>query len=300
MEMITLLAAQPALMVGAMTVLGLLVGSFLNVVVYRLPIMVEREWRGDCRALLELPDDGSTSEAFDLVRPRSRCPHCATPIGALENIPLLSYLVLGGRCRHCRVAISKRYPLVEATGGLLGGLAAWRFGYATDADSTLWLLRALAAACYAWTLVALALIDFDTRYLFDNITQPLLWAGLACSFFGLFAPDLGSAVLGAMAGYLSLWSIYWAFKLATGKEGMGYGDFKLLAALGAWLGWQALPALILLSSVIGAVIGIGAIVSGLTKRGQPIPFGPFLAAAGLVAMFFDEALAGLFRSGASL
>ncbi len=300
METITLLAAQPALVVGAMTVLGLLVGSFLNVVIHRLPIMVEREWRSDCHGLLELTDETSTTEAFDLVRPRSRCPKCGTQITAMENIPLVSYLVLGGRCRHCRVAISKRYPLVELTGGVLGGLAAWHFGYRADADSALWLLRALTAACYAWTLVALALIDFDTRYLFDNITQPLLWAGLACSMFGLFAPDLTSAVLGAMAGYLSLWSIYWAFKLVTGKEGMGYGDFKLLAALGAWLGWQALPALILLSSVIGAVIGIGAMVSGLTKRGEPIPFGPFLAAAGIVAMFFDDTIAGLFRSGARL
>ncbi|MCC6709440.1 MAG: prepilin peptidase [Gammaproteobacteria bacterium] len=300
METLTLLAAQPALMVGAMTVLGLLVGSFLNVVIHRLPVMVEREWRSDCRSLLELGDGDSPPEPFDLVRPRSRCPKCGTQITAMENIPLLSYLVLGGRCRHCRVAISKRYPLVEASGGLLGGLAAWHFGFAADADSTLWLLRAFAAACYAWALVALALIDFDTHYLFDNITQPLLWAGLACSFFGLFAPDLGSAVLGAMAGYLSLWSIYWGFKLITGKEGMGYGDFKLLAALGAWLGWQALPAVILLSSVIGAVVGIGAMASGLTKRGEPIPFGPFLAAAGIVAMFFDDAIAGLFQSGARL
>jgi len=299
MEMITLLAAQPALMVGAMTVLGLLVGSFLNVVIYRLPIMVEREWRGDCRSLLHLEEE-ATTDAFDLIRPRSRCPKCATPIGAAENIPLVSYLVLGGRCRHCRVAIPRRYPLVEATGGLLGGLAAWRFGYAADADSPLWLVRALLAAGYAWSLVALALIDFDTRYLFDNITQPLLWLGLACGFFGLFAPDLGSAVIGAMAGYLSLWSIYWMFKLVTGKEGMGYGDFKLLAALGAWLGWQALPAVILISSVLGAVIGITAIATGLTKRGEPIPFGPFLAGAGIIAMFFGDALSSLFHAGATL
>ena len=299
MELVTLLAAQPALVVGAMTVLGLLVGSFLNVVIHRLPIMVEREWRSDCRGLLELGDD-KTAEPFDLVRPRSRCPQCAAPITALQNIPLLSYVVLAGRCRHCRVAISKRYPLVEATGGLLGGIAAWHFGYGADADSPLWLARALAAACYAWSLVALALIDLDTRYLFDNITQPLLWAGLACAMFGLFAPDLISAVLGAMAGYLSLWSIYWVFKLVTGKEGMGYGDFKLLAALGAWLGWQALPAVILLSSVIGAVLGIAAIATGLAKRGEPIPFGPFLAGAGIVAMFFGDTLANLFQAGARL
>jgi leader peptidase (prepilin peptidase)/N-methyltransferase len=287
-------------MVGAMTVLGLLVGSFLNVVIHRLPIMVEREWRSDCRGLLELGADETAAEPFDLIRPRSRCPKCATPITASQNIPLLSYLILGGRCRHCAVAISKRYPLVEAAGGLLGGLAAWHFGYAADAQSPLWLARALLAAGFAWSLVALALIDFDTRYLFDNITQPLLWLGLACAFFDLFAPDLPSAVLGAMAGYLSLWSIYWGFKLLTGKEGMGYGDFKLLAALGAWLGWQALPAVILISSVLGAVIGITAIVTGITKRGEPIPFGPFLAGAGIVAMFFGDALSGLFHGGVTL
>ncbi len=300
MDMIILLAAQPALVVGAMTVLGLLVGSFLNVVIHRLPIMEEREFRSDCHSLLKLGEEEMAAEPFDLVRPRSRCPKCATPIAAHENIPLLSYLMLGGRCRHCGVAIAKRYPLVEASGGLLGGLAAWHFGYAADADSPLWLVRALLAAAYSWTLVALALIDFDTRYLFDSITQPLLWLGLVCSFFGLFAPDLPSAVLGAMAGYLSLWSIYMGFKLVTGKEGMGYGDFKLLAALGAWLGWQALPAVILLSSVIGCLVIIPAIATGLTQRSEPIPFGPFLAGAGIVAMFFGDTLSGLFHSGVML
>ena len=300
MEMITILAAQPALVIVAMTVLGLLVGSFLNVVIYRLPLMMEREWRSECRALLELGNDTDDEEPFDLVQPRSRCPQCATPIAAHQNIPLLSYLILGGRCRHCRVNIPRRYPLVEMLGGVTGGMAAWHFAYGPDAGTTLWLTRALLGAIYGWSLLALAAIDLDTKLLPDSITQPLLWLGLACSFFGLFARDLPTAVLGAMMGYLSLWSIYWVFKLVTGKEGMGYGDFKLLAALGAWLGWQALPAVILISSVLGAVIGITMIVTGLTKRSEPIPYGPFLASAGVIAMIFGERLSALFHSGTTL
>jgi leader peptidase (prepilin peptidase) / N-methyltransferase len=300
MEMITILAAQPALVIVAMTVLGLLVGSFLNVVIYRLPIMMEREWRSECRALLELGDAADSVDAFDLVRPRSRCPQCATPIAAHQNIPLLSYLILGGRCGHCRATIPRRYPLVEMLGGIIGGVAAWHFAYGPDADTALWLARALFGGIFGWALLALAAIDLDTKLLPDSITQPLLWLGLACSFFGLFAMDLPTAVIGAMLGYLSLWSIYWAFKLATGKEGMGYGDFKLLAALGAWLGWQALPAVILISSVLGAVVGITMIVTGLSKRSEPIPFGPFLAGAGIIALVFGERLSSLFQSGATL
>ena len=300
MEMITLLAAQPVLVIVAMTVLGLLVGSFLNVVIYRLPVMMEREWRNECQALLELGDDDGAQEPFDLMRPRSRCPQCATPIAAHHNIPLLSYLILGGRCRRCHAAIPRRYPLVEALGGVTGGVAAWHFAHGPDADTALWLTRALLGAVYGWSLLALAAIDLDTKLLPDSITQPLLWLGLACSLFGLSASDLPTAVLGAMAGYLSLWSIYWVFKLLTGKEGMGYGDFKLLAALGAWLGWQALPAVILISSAIGAVVGITMLVTGLTKRSEPIPFGPFLAGAGVIAMFFSDSLFGLFQSGATL
>ena len=300
MPMITILAAQPALVVGAMTVLGLLVGSFLNVVIHRLPLMMEREWQSECRALLELDVEQTESEAFDLIRPRSRCPKCATPIAAHENIPLLSYLMLGGRCRHCGVAIARRYPLVEALGGLAGGAAAWHFGYGPDAETPLWLLRALLAAVYTWSLLALAAIDLDTKLLPDSITQPLLWLGLVCALCGVFTPDLTTSVLGAIAGYLSLWSIYWVFKLVTGKEGMGYGDFKLLAALGAWLGWQALPAVILISSALGAIVGVGMIVSGLTKRSEPIPFGPFLAGAGIIAMFARDSLLSLFHTGAAL
>ena len=300
MEMITTLAAQPALVIVAMTVLGLLIGSFLNVVIYRLPLMMEREWRSECRALLELGDDADNNEPFDLVRPRSRCTQCATPIAAHQNIPLLSYLILAGRCRHCGVNIPRRYPLVEFMGGVIGGTVAWHFAYAPDANTALWLARALFGAIYGWSLLTLAAIDLDTKLLPDSITQPLLWLGLACSFFGLFASDLPTAVLGAMMGYLSLWSIYWVFKLVTGKEGMGYGDFKLLAALGAWLGWQALPAVILISSVLGAIVGITMIVSGLTKRSEPIPFGPFLAGAGLIALVFGEPLSALFHAGPTL
>jgi leader peptidase (prepilin peptidase) / N-methyltransferase len=300
MEMLTILVAQPVLVILAMTVLGLVVGSFLNVVIYRLPVMMEREWRSECHALLELGADTAANEPFDLVRPRSRCPRCATPIAAHHNIPVLSYLLLGGRCAHCSVAIPRRYPIVEVLGGVAGGMAAWHFARGPDANTALWLVRALLGAVYGWSLLALAIIDLDTKLLPDSITQPLLWLGLACALFGLFAGDLTSAVLGAMAGYLSLWSIYWVFKLVTGKEGMGYGDFKLLAALGAWLGWQALPAVILLSSLLGATVGITMIVTGLTKRSDPIPFGPFLAGAGLIALFFNDRLFDLFHAGAAL
>ena len=300
MEMLVILVAQPILMILAMTVLGLLVGSFLNVVIYRLPVMMEREWRSECRALLELDDTTAADQPFDLIRPRSRCPQCATPVSAHHNIPLLSYLLLAGRCAHCGVAIPRRYPLIEVLGGVMGGLAAWHFAHGPDANTVLWLARALLGAVYGWSLLALAFIDLDTKLLPDSITQPLLWLGLACGFFGLFAGDLASAVLGAMAGYLSLWLIYWLFKLVTGKEGMGYGDFKLLAAVGAWLGWQALPAVILISSVIGAAVGITMIVTGLTKRSEPMPFGPFLAGAGVLAMFCKDRLFDLFYTGAML
>jgi leader peptidase (prepilin peptidase)/N-methyltransferase len=295
MDSIDLLASRPGLFAAVMAVLGLLVGSFLNVVIHRLPRMMEREWGAECRALLGLAPE--TGEPFDLVRPRSRCPHCAAPITALQNIPLVSYALLRGRCGACRARIPLRYPVVEVLAGLAGGYAAWHFGTAAGAASPGWLVQAAAAAACIWTLLALAAIDLDTRLLPDSITLPLLWAGLGCAFFGLFAPTLEAAVLGAMLGYLSLWSIYWLFKLLTGKEGMGYGDFKLLAALGAWLGWQALPALILLSSAVGAVTGLTLMATGAVGRRQPIPFGPFLAAAGVIALLWGEALPGLFGSG---
>jgi leader peptidase (prepilin peptidase)/N-methyltransferase len=260
-------------------VLGLCVGSFLNVVIHRLPKMLEREWRGQCAELRGevLPEEAP----FNLATPRSRCPHCGHQIGVLENIPLISYLfVLRGKCAGCSQPISPRYPLVEALSGLLSAAVAWQFG-------ATWLT--LGALLLVWALVALSFIDLDTQLLPDAITLPLLWCGLAFNLVGGFV-DLGSAVVGAMAGYLALWSVFWLFKLATGKEGMGYGDFKLLAALGAWLGWQQLPVVVLLSSVVGAAVGITLIVFARHGRHVPIPFGPYLAAAGIIALFWGRAL----------
>ena len=300
MDLVEVFAAHPGLYVGTMVTLGLLIGSFLNVVILRLPVMMEREWRSECRTLLDITDPDSDKEPFDLIRPRSRCPKCGHLITALENIPVLSYLALKGKCRHCNTRISPRYPIIEAIAGVGGGFAAWHFGVSVEVLSFALIGKCLAAAAFVWALIALALIDFDTHYLPDSITMPLLWAGIGLSFFGVFCPDLPTSVLGAMLGYLSLWSIYWIFKLITKKEGMGYGDFKLLAALGAWMGWQALPTIFLISSAIGAITGLVMIGSGLIKRTQPIPFGPYLALAGIVALFWEEPLAGLFVGSASL
>ena len=258
--------------------LGLCVGSFLNVVIHRLPKMMEEEWQAQCAELRgETP---STVASLTLARPRSRCPSCGHQITARENIPLLSYLFLRGKCSNCATPISPRYPIVEAVTALLSAYAAWHFGPT---------LQAVGALLLIWALIALTAIDFDTQLLPDSITLPLLWAGLAFNLVGTYA-DLSSAVIGAMIGYLSLWSVFWLFKLATGKEGMGYGDFKLLAALGAWLGWQMLPAIILLSSVVGAGIGIAMIAATRQGRNTPIPFGPYLATAGLIAFFWGPQL----------
>lgn len=256
-------------------VLGLMVGSFLNVVIHRLPQMMEREWRQQCAEFAGTPftDDGTP---LSLARPRSRCPHCGHAISALENIPVISYLFLRGQCAACKAPISIRYPLIEIATGILSAYSAWHFG-------ATWQL--VGALLLIWALIALTGIDLDTQLLPDSITLPLLWLGLAMNISGTYVP-LASAVVGAMAGYLSLWSVYWLFKLATGKEGMGYGDFKLLAALGAWLGWSMLPAIILLSSVVGATIGISLIVFTKHGRNTPIPFGPYLAIAGILALFW--------------
>jgi leader peptidase (prepilin peptidase)/N-methyltransferase len=254
--------------------LGLCVGSFLNVVIYRLPKMMEQEWQLQCADLRGEP--ASTAATLSLAKPRSRCPNCGHPIGALENIPVLSYLLLRGKCSGCGTSISPRYPLVEAITGLLSAYAAWHFGPTMQTAGALLLI---------WSLIALAAIDLDTQLLPDAITLPLLWLGLAFNLGTTYA-DLPSAVIGAMAGYLALWSVFWLFKLATGKEGMGYGDFKLLAALGAWLGWSMLPTIILLSSVVGAIVGISLIVAARHGRNVPIPFGPYLAAAGGIALFW--------------
>jgi leader peptidase (prepilin peptidase)/N-methyltransferase len=258
--------------------LGLLVGSFLNVVIYRLPLMMEQDWQCQCAELRG--EEAPQGKTISLVTPRSRCPACGHAISALENIPIVSWLFLHGKCSACHAAISARYPLVEAVTGLLSAFAAMYFGFGWSA---------LGAILLIWSLIALTFIDFDTTYLPDAITLPLLWCGLLFNLENTYV-YLSSAVIGAMAGYLSLWLVYWGFKLITGKEGMGYGDFKLLAALGAWLGWQKLPMIVLLSSIVGAIVGILLIV--LAKRGRqiPIPFGPYLATAGMIALFWGDQL----------
>jgi leader peptidase (prepilin peptidase)/N-methyltransferase len=269
---------DPALFAILAALLGLAVGSFLNVVIHRLPKMMERQGRAECAEL-----DGkeaSAGERYNLVVPRSRCPACAQPITALQNIPVVSYLVLGGKCAACKTRISPRYPFVEILSGALAGFAAWRFGP---------VLAGVGAILFVWAMIALTFIDLDTFYLPDDITLPLLWAGLLFNL-GNAHTDLQSAVIGAAAGYLALWSVFWLFKLATGKEGMGYGDFKLLAAIGAWLGWKILPLVILLSSLVGAVIGIGLMVFARHGRETPIPFGPYLAIAGVIALFFGDTI----------
>jgi len=255
---------------------GLFVGSFLNVVIHRLPRMMERDWHAQAAELRG--EQAPANERFNLATPRSRCPHCGHQITMLENIPIVSYVVLRGRCAHCGAGISRRYPIVEALSALLSAYAAWHFGFGASA---------LGALLFVWAMVALTFIDLDTQLLPDDITLPLLWLGLAFNLGTTFA-ELPDAVIGATAGYLALWSVFWLFKLATGKEGMGYGDFKLLAAIGAWLGWQMLPLTILLSSLVGAVVGILLIVVARHGRNVPIPFGPYLAAAGLIALFWGE------------
>ncbi len=254
------------------------IGSFLNVVIHRLPKMMERGWREECAELTGTPVAPAPEERYNLVVPRSACPACGHRISALENVPVISWLALRGKCSACRNPISARYPIIELLGGLIAAYAAWRYGPS---------LAALGAMGFGWALLALTAIDFDTQLLPDDITLPLLWAGLLVNLAGTFAP-LRSAVIGAVAGYLALWLVYWGFKLATGKEGMGYGDFKLLAAIGAWLGWQKLPMVILLSSVVGAAVGIGLIVFARHGREKPIPFGPYLAVAGIVALFWGD------------
>jgi leader peptidase (prepilin peptidase)/N-methyltransferase len=258
--------------------MGLCIGSFLNVVVYRLPKIMQRDWEVQCAELRgEKPPE---QEPFNLAQPRSRCPACAHPITALQNIPLASYLALGGKCAACGVRISARYPLIEALTGLASAYAAWHFGFG---------LAAFAAMAFLWCMIALAFIDFDTQLLPDSITLPLVWAGLLLNLSGTFV-DLGSAVIGAAAGYLSLWSVYWGFRILTGKEGMGFGDFKLLAAVGAWVGWQMLPLVVLASSLVGAIAGISLMLFAKHGRGVPIPFGPYLAVAGAVALFWGRPL----------
>ncbi len=272
------LLADPAAFAIVAGILGLMIGSFLNVVIHRLPTIMERDWAAQCAELRG--ESPPVFEPLSLAQPRSRCPHCAHPISAMENIPLLSWLVLRGKCKGCSAPISPRYPLVEAITGILFAYSAWRFGFG---------IAGIGALCFIGALIALTGIDFDTQLLPDDITLPLLWLGLLLNAFNTFT-DLKSAVIGAVAGYLTLWSVYWGFKLATGKEGMGFGDFKLLAALGAWLGWQMLPLTILLSSFVGALIGLSLIVFARQGRNVPIPFGPYLAIAGVIALFWGKSL----------
>ncbi len=278
MALLDLLANSTAWLLAITALLGLMVGSFLNVVIHRLPLIMQRDWRSQCAEYLEQPEQAPADEAISLSRPRSRCPHCGHAIGALENIPVISYLWLRGKCANCGARISPRYPIIEIVTALLSAAVAWHFGFG-------WALA--GGLLLTWALIALTMIDVDHQLLPDNITLPLLWLGLALNLGGLYT-DIDSAVIGAMAGYLSLWSIYWLFKLATGKEGMGFGDFKLLALLGAWMGWQALPVIILLSSAVGAVIGIGLIVLRGRDRNIPIPFGPYLAIAGWIAFLWGD------------
>jgi leader peptidase (prepilin peptidase)/N-methyltransferase len=283
----------PLLFVALAGLLGLLVGSFLNVVIYRLPLMMERDWRRQCAEL-----DGrepAAGPAFNLVVPRSACPACKAPIRALHNIPVLSYLWLRGRCAACKAPIPVRYPLIEAFTGVLSAGVAWQFGPG---------LACAAALALTWALVALSVIDLDHQLLPDAITLPLLWAGLAFQLFASGAasatfPGLEAGVAGAIAGYVSLWLLYHGFRLVTGKEGMGYGDFKLFAALGAWLGWQMLPLIILLSAFTGAVTGVAMIVTGRQAREKPIPFGPYLAAAGFIALLWGRQLMSAYWQAAA-
>jgi leader peptidase (prepilin peptidase)/N-methyltransferase len=269
----------PAFFITTIALLGALVGSFLNVVIHRLPIMMERQWRQQCAELGEQQQPVAT-ETYNLAHPGSSCPHCDHKIRPWENIPVISYLMLRGKCSGCGAHISLRYPIIEAITAALSGFAAWQFGFGWETA---------AALLLTWSLIPLTVIDLDHQLLPDSITLPFLWVGLALNLSGLFT-DINSAIIGAIAGYLSLWSVYWGFKLLTGKEGMGYGDFKLLALLGAWMGWQMLPLIILLSSLVGAVIGIGLILFRGRDHNIPIPFGPYLAIAGWIAFYWGEAI----------
>lgn len=288
MEILHVFETAPWLFYTAVITFGLCVGSFLNVVIYRLPAMMERDWRMQCHEYLELGDAkiDEKLQQLSLSRPGSACPHCGHKIRAWENIPVLSYIFLKGKCSSCGVAISPRYPMIELITGLLSVAVALQFGVS---------LETLFGLILTWTLVALTVIDYDKQLLPDDLTLPLLWLGLLISFFGVFT-DIQSSLIGAMLGYMILWTVYQLFKIVTGKEGMGFGDFKLLAALGAWLGWELLPQIILLSSVVGAVTGIVMLLTGATKRQQPIPFGPYLAVAGWIALMWGHDINRLYLS----
>ena len=284
-----LLSSSPTAFIVTCFVLALLIGSFLNVVIYRLPVMMQREWRKQAEEILAEPAENLPQGRFDLIAPRSRCPSCGHEISALQNIPVISWLVLRGKCANCKTRIAARYPLVELVTAILTAIVAARFGFGFEAA---------AAILMTWALVAISMIDIDHQIIPDSLALPLMWIGL---FLALFHPMEGAemlfvnpkdAIAGALGGYLSLWSIYHLFRLVTGKEGMGYGDFKLLAALGAWLGYQMLPLIIMLSAIVGALVGISLMVFKRHDRNIPIPFGPYLAAAGWIAMMYGPEIIG--------
>lgn len=279
MEIFSYLASDPNVLIVVVGLLGLIIGSFLNVIIYRLPIMMQQEARLQCAELLNIPLSQS-NQSFNLIQPRSHCPHCGHQVTLLENIPLVSFIWQRGQCTACHQAISRRYPFVELLSASLAIMLAWQFGFT-------WQL--LGALMLTWILIALSMIDFDQQLLPDSLTLPGLWLGLGVNLFNLYT-NIEASVIGAIAGYLFLWSVYWVFKLFTGKEGMGYGDFKLLALLGAWLGWQPLPSIILISSFLGASVGISLIIIRQHDKNVPIPFGPYLALAGWIYLLWGEKL----------
>lgn len=290
MQELTLFLSEPLLLAILCGIVGLLVGSFLNVVIYRLPVMMERGWRCDCKEFLDLEPDETDNQPFNLLLPLSRCPHCKTAIKPYQNIPVISYLFLKGKCAQCGQPISLRYPLIEAFTGLCSVIAAYHFGYSPQLGFALLL---------TWALITLSFIDIDKQLLPDSIVLPLLWLGLLMSLFHVYTDPVNS-IIGAIAGYMSLWTVYHLFKLVTGKEGMGYGDFKLLALFGAWMGWQFLPMIVLLSSLVGAVIGISMVIFGDRDHNVPIPFGPYLAAAGWLALLWGNDIIKMYLTAVGL
>lgn len=278
--------SSPELLTILIFIIGLLIGSFLNVVIYRLPVIMEAGWKKECSEYLKLENTETDNEPFNLMVPLSRCPGCNTAIKPYQNIPVISYLFLKGKCAECKTPISLRYPLIEAFTGIASAIIAYHYGYS---------IEMLFALILTWSLIALSFIDIDHQLLPDSINLPLLWLGLFLSLFSIYT-DTYSSIIGAIAGYLSLWTVYQLFKLATGKEGMGYGDFKLLSLFGAWLGWQYLPLIILLSSLVGAIIGISMVVFTKKDHRTPIPFGPYLAAAGWLALLWGEQINALYLS----
>lgn len=293
MHIIFFLETHPIFFLSFIFVLGLTVGSFLNVVIYRYPIMLKSRWKQECHEFLAeeqnpdtIPDDSNSSKKpFNLSHPPSTCPHCGHQITAIENIPVLSWLILQAKCSNCKEGISARYPMVELFTAVISITIAWYFGVT---------LTTLAFLGLCWTLIALSFIDFDTQLLPDDMTNPLLWAGLLSSLVGISHVSLADAVVGAIVGYLSLWSVFHIFRILTGKEGMGYGDFKLFAALGAWMGWQMLPLVLFLSAMVGAAIGLGLIIIKGRDKNIPIPFGPYLAAAGFFALIWGQQITELY------